>query len=682
MKIQTIALAAALAAGLALHTAPSFAAEPAPLKTYLTSAKYGQFTLSPNGRYLALLTPINGKRNLAVIDLQTRKSQAVTNITGFDVIGYNWIGNERLAFSLGRLGSPTGPESADGGGLFIVSRDGKEARTITPTAKDRAAAGGYGSARGLRFGQAIPGNDEEFLAVGNLRVIDSQDLYRVNARTGKQTLLTFEHPGKVLSWELDNQLVPRVAVIRDRKDESMEGAAKVLYRSSADAPWTEIGSAPFHGGDLFTPLSFDKDNKTLFIASNKGRDTTAIYRFNPETKQLGELVAAHPRYDMGVDTSGGNVGGLLQHRESGELLGLSVDAEETQITWLHEDWARTQAQMESTFPGKSVTIQRREGAATLVTVSGATHVPQVYLYDERAKKLEELLTTNEVLKNEHLSPSQHFQLKTRDGLEIPSMYVLPKDYKPGQKLPTVVHIHGGPFARADFGGFPQTFGTREAQILASRGYAVILPNFRITPGFGRKIYEAGFGAVGTKMSEDHEDAVHWAVKQGFTDPQRVCITGGSYGGYATLQALVKTPDLFACGIAGLSVSDYKLQLTSTSGDTVSNKPGSAHWMRVLGMGPDDSWDKVKPISPAYNVARIKAPLAMYAGRDDVRTPLEQTERVVDEMKKLGKAPEYVFIADGEGHGFGKPENNLKKYELMLDFLDRHIGSKSRFAKPQ
>ncbi|MBB5205088.1 dipeptidyl aminopeptidase/acylaminoacyl peptidase [Inhella inkyongensis] len=682
MKIRALALAAALAAGMTLPAAPLLAAEPVPLKTYLSSSKYISPTLSPNGRYMALLTPINGKRNLAVIDLKTRKSQSVTNISGFDVIEFDWIGNERLAFSLGQLGAPTGAEHGDGGGLFVVSRDGKEARTITPTARDQGAQGGYQSARGLSFLRSIPGNDDEFLASGNLRVVDSLDIYRVNAVTGKQTLLTFEHPGKVMSWELDNKLVPRVAVVRDRKDETMEGTSRILYRATVESPWVEVESSPLRSGEIFTPLSFDQDDKTLFVASNRGRDTTAIYRFNPETKQLGELLAAHPRYDMGVDAAGGSAGGVLQRQETGELVGFSVPAEESQISWIHNDWAQVQAQMEASFPGKNVSIQRRAGASTLVTVSSATHIPRSYLYDEKAKRLEELFVANEVLKDEHLAPTQHFLLKTRDGLEIPSMYVLPKDYKPGQKLPTVVHVHGGPHARADFGGFPSTFGTREAQILASRGYAVILPNFRVTPGFGRKIYLAGFGAIGTKMSEDHEDAVHWAVKQGFADPQRVCITGGSYGGYATLQALVKTPDLFACGVAGLSVSDFKLQLTSTSGDTVRSKPGVAHWMRMLDMGKDDSWDKVKPISPAYNVARIKAPLAMYAGRDDIRTPLEQTERVVDEMKKLGKAPEFVFIADGEAHGFGKPENNLKKYELMLDFLDRHIGSKSRFAKPQ
>jgi len=682
MSFKLCTLAAALALSLSCLT-PVHGAEPAPLAAYLTYAKYRNLLLSPNGRYLALLTPIQGKYNLAVVDLQTKKSQALTSLPDFDVMSFRWIGNERLAFSVGRLNTPTGPDAGDGGGLFIVSRDGKESRTFTPTLRERAAkaGGGYGTARGLSFYRALPGNDEEFLAAGNLRQVDSFDLYRVNAVTGKQTLLTFEHPGKVQEWVLDPQQIPRAVVVTDKKDEAFEGNARVLYRDSANDGWQEVASVPLRTGDVFKVVGF-APNGQLLVASNQGRDTTAVFYFDPKSKKLGDLVAAHPRYDIEMDAGGGDTPGVITHPETHELLGVQVDAEELQTSWFHEDYASIQAQMEATFPGKQVSISRRKGARTLVQVSSSTSVPRSYLFDEQNKQLEELLSSHELLKDEHLVPWRPFLLKTRDGLELPAYYALPKDYKPGQRLPVVLHIHGGPHVRADSGGFIAGFGALEAQILASRGYAVVVPNHRVTPGFGRKIYMAGFGAVGRQMSEDHEDAAAWAVQQGFADPKRICITGASYGGYATLQALVKTPDLFACGIAGLSVSDFQTQLTSTAGDTATNKGGVAYWRRLLGMAKDDPWSKVYPISPARNLDRIKAPLAMYAGRDDIRTPLEQTTMVIEGMKKLGKPVEYAFIAEGEAHGFGKLENNLKSYELMLDFLDRHIGPKSRFAKPQ
>jgi len=681
-KLSFLALAGCL---LGAGMAPlALAAEPAPLAVYVTPTKYRNVTLSPDGRYLALVTPIHGKYNLAVVDLETKKTQVVTSIKDFDVLRFNWLGNERLVFTVGRLDTPSGPESADGGGLFVVSRDGKESRTITPTMRERQATTGgrYGAFRGLGYLRSVPGSSEEFFAQGNLRSLRSRDIYRVNAVTGKQTLLTFEHPGQVQEWAMDAKAAIRFAVVTDPDDEAGEGEARVLYRSTESSPWEELARYPLQGSEVFAVLG-DAPNGQLYVASNKGRDTTAIVLFDPKTKKLGELVAAHPRYDIARNAMNQTVPGLIAHPETFEIIGISVEAEERQTTWLVEDRAQLQAQMEATFPGKQISLQRSKAGRSLVTVSSPTHVPRTYLFDEKAKRLEELFAASELLKDEHLVPWRPFLLKTRDGLEIPSFYTLPKDYKPGQKVPTVLHIHGGPMARADFGGFMNGFGASEAQVLASRGYAVVVPNYRVTPGFGRKIYEMGLGgAYGGKMSEDHEDAAHWAVQQGFADPRRICITGASYGGYATLQALVKTPDLFACGIAGLSVSDLETQLTSTAGDIPHSKSGVSYWRFMLGMAKSDPWSKLHPISPARNLERIKAPLAMYAGRDDVRTPLEQTEMVISGMKKLGKPVEYAFIAEGEAHGFGKIENRLKSYELMLDFLDRHIGPKSRFAKPE
>lgn len=656
---------------------PTAKSEPASLAAYLSPTKYSRLSLSPNGQHLAMLTPVAGKLNLAVIDLKAGKSRAITSLTEFDVVIFHWIGNERLAFSVGRVGAPTGWEQGDGGGLFVVNRDGTGLQTITPTRRERLNSG-LGAARGLSFKHAVPGSDREFIAYGNLRVVDSQDVYRVDAATGKQTLLTFQHPGRVSEWVLDHQDVPRLAVLVDKDDGKIYAARhRIMYRASAESPWVQIETSD-PKGEQFVPISFEDDNRTLIVASNRGRDTTALYRFDPETKRFIEKLAEHPRYDMGVDAMGSHVPGVIQHPASGKILGYEVSAETGQISWVDPEYARVQTTLETSFKAKDIRIQRREGARTLVAVSASNHVPRYYLFDEKANRLEELFAATDKLQDQDLSPVTPFLLKTRDGLEIPSYYVLPQGYKTGQVVPTVVHIHGGPHARADNGGYMAGFGMREAQVLASRGYAVVLPNFRITPGFGRKIYEAGFGEVGRKISEDHEDAYHFAVKQGFADPRRVCITGASYGGYATLQALAKTPDLFACGIAGLLVSDYEVQLTSTAGDSAGSKAGVDYWRRLLGQ-TEPGWEIAQAYSPARYAHRLKAPLGIYAGRDDVRTPMEQTELMIDALKRTGRPPEWVFVAPQEGHGFGKLENNVKTYELMLDFLDRHIGAKSRLV---
>ena len=373
--------------------------------------------------------------------------------------------------------------------------------------------------------------------------------------------------------------------------------------------------------------------------------------------------------------------GLLLDRRDRRILGYRVAAERTQTVWTDEGLAKLQTMVDSALPNRVNTLQRTDSDKSLITSYSDRTSPEYFLFDETKKTIEQVANGMTWLTDKHLVEQRPFLLKTRDGLEIPSYYFLPANYKPGDKLPTVVHIHGGPFARADFWGplWLGGFGVAEAQLLASRGYAVVVPNFRVSTGLGKKIYLAGFNSIGRQMSEDHEDAAKWAVEQGFADPQRMCISGASYGGYATLQALAKTPDLFKCGVAGLSVSDFELILKSTAGDTAYNTAGQKYWREVI--GEDKNPGTSKSVSPVNYANKIKSPIFFYAGADDIRTPLEQTTGMVDALKKAGQSPE-VLIKKEEGHGFGKLENRIDNYEKILNFLDRHIGSKTSTAKSE
>jgi dipeptidyl aminopeptidase/acylaminoacyl peptidase len=313
-----------------------------------------------------------------------------------------------------------------------------------------------------------------------------------------------------------------------------------------------------------------------------------------------------------------------------------------------------------------------DGKQLVITSFSDTLPAKWYLLDEEKKTMQELFEARPWIKPGQLVQQRIFRYRTRDGLEFPGYYFLPNGYKPGDKLPTVVHIHGGPSVRADT--FGNGYGVFEAQILASRGYAVVLPNFRVTPGFGGKAYYAGFGQVGRKMIDDHDDAAKWAIEQGFADPARICISGASYGGYATLMALARYPATFRCGISGLMVSDLQLQVTSPAGDTAYSKAAVAYWNELVGAkSPSDYPRDVSPINLAD---RIKQPLLIYAGADDIRTPLEQTSAMISALQRSGNPPKKVIIKAGEGHGYGKVDNNVELYKEILDFLDATIGPKS------
>lgn len=546
---------AATALSLAIFAAQGQAATPLPpIADYFKLPAVSEPKLSPNGQYIAVSSPVNGRLNLAIVDLESRKGTAITNFSSFDVQDIHWIGNDKLVFSLGQANSPTGPGQFDGGGLFVVSRDGKESRQLAKTVKETRASG-QNVYRRMEFLKRVPGTDDEVLVSANLRSADSEDVYRLDLRNGRTTLITGNRPERADDWVLDNSRVPRVVTswIKDTQKYI------VHYRKDADSPWQEIMRTDLVKGPSFKVLGFLADNKTLMVAGNPGRDTMAVYRFDPETKQFGELLAQHPRYDMGADAGGGSVPGVETDPETDRVTGFNVRADRPQKVWVDEKEAKTQATIDAALPD-TYNVFTRVPKSSRVLVSSFSDVSPFrwYLLDEEKRTLEELFASRPWLTNAQLVEQRSFILKTRDGLEIPSYYFLPKNYKPGERLPTVIHIHGGPAARADNWG--RGFGYTEAQLLASRGYAVVLPNFRVTPGLGTKIFYAGFGTVGRQMSEDHEDAVNWAIKEGFADPKRVCMSGASYGGYATLRALAKTPDMFKCGIAGLVVSDLDLSL--------------------------------------------------------------------------------------------------------------------------
>lgn len=418
------------------------------------------------------------------------------------------------------------------------------------------------------------------------------------------------------------------------------------------------------------PLAFDANDETLQIAYNGARDTMAVYRYDPNTKKIGELIAQHPRYDMGAAADGDGVAGVIVDADTERLLGYSVDAAKPETVRPDEKYAAIQRNLDQALLNRVNNFRRTpDGKRVIVRSFSDTSRSRWYLHDEEKRTIEEIGAAQPWLDGK-LVEQRPFTFTTRDGLEIPGYYFLPKGYKAGTKLPTIVHVHGGPHARADSWG--AGFGVREGQLFASRGYAVIVPNFRITPGFGSKIYYAGFGTVGREMSNDHEDALKWGIAQGFVDPARVCMSGASYGGYASLQALVRSNDLWKCAIAGLAVTDFKFQLTTQQGDTANNVAGVSFWKSILG-STDLNAPIIKEISPVNNADKIKRPVFLYAGADDIRVPLAQIKDMASELESKGNPPKAFVIKKKEGHGFGVSENNVDLYTQVLAFLKEQFG---------
>lgn len=640
-----------------------------PIDAYWRPPAYRDPVLSPNGRYLAVTLPIKGRMNVAVVDVETRQAKPLTEFEDFDVIDQHWVGNDRLVFSLGRLNTPTGPDRQDGGGLIMVHRDGSESRKLAPTLREMMRSG-QRAYHGLFYLAPVRDSEDEILA-NEISDQGEQDVYRVNVRTGRKTILSAGRPRHVYRWVLDRESVPRVAV--SWSEDSVEEI--VSYRASADAPWTELYRQQRGSERMAVPLAFDDDNRTLIVAANQGRDTMALMSYDPKARRLGEVLAGHPRFDIGADLTGEPVLGAVLDSKTRQMVGVRVAAEKPLAVWNDARYERVQKVLDAALPGQiNVFSGDIDGKRLLVLSHSDRQPPRWYFLHTDRHALELLFDSAPWFKPDDLVPMHPFVLKTRDGLQIPGYYLLPVGRKPGERLPTVIHIHGGPAVRADHWGYG-SFGAHEAQLLASRGYAVVLPNFRITPGFGARIFRAGLRQLGRAMQEDIEDATDWAVTQGFADASRICLSGASYGGYASLMGVAKTPDKYRCSIAGLAVTDVELLLTSSEGDIPRARSGGLQFWHELAGDPKNPTDRdaMRAVSPAYLAARIKVPVLMYSGVDDVRVPLEQPQKMRKALEAAGKQVQWIQ-KNGEGHGFGKLENNVELYTQILQFLDHNIGS--------
>ena len=338
-------------------------APPLSVKDFVRYPDIASPVLSRNGKFFAATAPIKGRLNLVVIDLETRKGTALTNFTDFDVISVNWVGNDRVLYTLGQANTPTGPGQADGGGLFMVSRDGSEARVLSPTTRD-CRNRGERVCRRYELIRTLPDSDDTVIASGNMRSADSSDVYRLNVRTGRADLLAESRPENVASWLLDRNFVPRIARAWIKGTQQFA----IHYRKSDSAPWEEIARYDSTVGPAFIPLAFEVDNRTLLVATNQGRDTMAVFKYDPEEKRLGEVVAQHPRFDMGADALGDAVPGVIRDPATDNIVGYQVRAEKPEVVWTDPDYARLQKMIDGALPDTVNRFTRtRDGDRLLIT---------------------------------------------------------------------------------------------------------------------------------------------------------------------------------------------------------------------------------------------------------------------------------------------------------------------------
>jgi dipeptidyl aminopeptidase/acylaminoacyl peptidase len=311
-----------------------------------------------------------------------------------------------------------------------------------------------------------------------------------------------------------------------------------------------------------------------------------------------------------------------------------------------------------------VTGRDRSDTKWIVRYFGDILADRYYLYDRKEGKLTLLLDAQPALAQYTLAPVKPLVIPARDGLSLPSYLTLPVGVEP-KGLPLILYPHGGPWAD------DQWIFDAWVQLLANRGYAVLQVNFRGSTGYGKAHLNAGNGQWGVgSMQHDLTDAVKWAVDQGIADPKRVAISGGSYGGYATLSGITFTPELYACAVALVAPSNVKTLFESFPPYWAIRKK---RWMlRVGDVEHDEALNR--KISPLFHVDQIRAPLLIGHGSNDPRVKQSESDAIVAAMREHNRPVTYVVYPD-EGHGLGRPENSLDFVGRMEEFLAQHLGGR-------
>ena len=610
---------------LATPVAASDAAKLIPLRDFFKNAEKAGFQLSPDGKSISFMQSYQRRMNVFVQPRKGGPAVRVSSETERSVAGYFWKGSSRIVY----LKDFKGDENYH---LVSVNADGSNLVDLTPFENVRAM-----------IIDDRPDHDDEMLISLNKRNPEVFDVYRLNLKT-KELALIAENPGHITEWVPDHDGRIRVATSTDGVNTSL------LYRADEKSPFKTVITTNFK--ESISPQVFSFDNTKLYATSNINRDKAAIVLIDPATAQEERVVFEHPDVDAGP---------LAWSRKRQVITHAIFTTWKRQRTYFD---LRTEAifrDLERQLPGYEIGLQSHDKNESVFVIStwNDRTTGSEYLYDVATRELTKLADRTPWLDEKDLVKMMPITYRTRDGLTINGYLTLPRG---GEKnLPLVVHPHGGPWARDEWGYDP------EVQFLANRGYAVLQMNFRGSTGYGRKFLEMSFKQWGKAMQDDITDGVAHLIREGVVDRKRVAIYGGSYGGYATLAGLAFTPDLYACGIDYVGVSNL---FTFLSTIPPYWKPHLEMWHEMVGH-PERDKALLEAASPVFHVDKIRAPVLIAQGAKDPRVNVDESDQMVTALKKRGVAVEYI-LKDNEGHGFHNEENRFEFYEAMERFLAKHL----------
>jgi dipeptidyl aminopeptidase/acylaminoacyl peptidase len=611
-----------------------------PRETFFGNPERTGAQISPDGKWIAFLAPVDGVLNVMVAPADDiKKAQAVSHDKVRPVYRYSWTKTKNVLLFMQDV---AGDENWH---VFEATVPSGEAKDLTPYKGVSAQLAGTSAKH--------PG---DVLIMMNDRDPKYHDLYSVNLKTGARKLLQQNDKG-FAGFVTDDDFAVKLAALPQADGSQTLFAAGP--KKAFDAVYMTI---PFDDALTTSPVGFDDSGKTLYLIDSRDRETAGLFALDFATKK-SRLLAEDPKSD---------IQGVFADPKTHKPLVAVSDYDRQKHLVLDKSVQADDDYLKTVVPGADYSLDTcsddfKHCIASFVVSDGPV---RFYVYDRAKHKADFLFAHRPKLEGLKLAKMQALVLTARDGLPLVSYLSLPAgsdpdgDGKPDHPLPTVLFVHGGPWGRDEWGY------NRDHQWLANRGYAVLSVNFRGSTGLGKKFVNAANGEWAGKMHDDLIDAVTWAEKNGIADPQKVAIYGGSYGGYATLVGMTFTPDTFACGV----------DLFGPSNLITLEQSIPPYWApfleqltkRVGDFRNDDGQKLLTARSPLTHTDAIKKPLLIGQGANDVRVKQAESDQVVKAMQAKSIPVSYVLFSD-EGHGFARPANEKAFDAVAETFLAQCLG---------
>ena len=606
---------------------------------YFAKPKASGFKLSPNGQFLSYREKDDkNKRHIYVKNIKTGETKRAIEEKVELVRDYGWINNERLYYAMDKGGD-------ENYHIYAVNLDGSNLKDMTPFDGVTASI------------TKILKEQKDYIIISmnknNKQVFEP---YKLNVVTGDLVQL-FENKdiaNPIQGFEFD-------------KDGQLRGYSKLVNGVTNEMYYKNLKTGEFNliatnnWNDTFEILSFNyasKNPNEAYMMTNLDSNITRIVLYDLENKKTIKEIFSNPTFDVSEIS--------LSRKRNWEINNFAYDGEKYEMIPVSTLYKSIDSQMKKEFPNKEAHIVGYDDDENnfLIIVQSDKLYGKYYQYDVKTKKFTLLFDLMPQLQEADMAEMRPIKFKSRDGLTIYGYITLPTEALAGKKVPLIVNPHGGPQGIRDSWGF-----NPETQLYASRGYATLQVNFRISGGYGKEFLRAGFKQIGRKLMDDVEDGVKYSIEQGWVDKDKMAIYGGSHGGYATLMGLVKTPNLYTCGVDYVGVSNIFTFFDSFP----------EYWKPYKEIVKEIWYDLDKPeeaaiakeVSPIFQVDKIKKPLFVIQGANDPRVKIAESDQIVTSLRAKGFDVPYMVKYD-EGHGFGKEENSIEMYEATLGFLSKYL----------